>query len=323
MPPVERRLREEREVLLRDRVAAVRDGEREPRSEDVRIEVDVELRARQRQADERRRAGVGAHPHRLRERRRRRRPRRTRTRRRALRSAREPPRRDRRPMRRRRRSPRARGRGRASPGRRRRRRSAPRRRSRAPCIDGEPDAAAADHRDGGALRAPASPRERLRRRSRSRTRAAWPARSAARRAPSPRTASCTTACVGERAAAEHRRQQRAVRPPGATRRLARSCEEQRRGSPRRHCGHSPHGARHAMTTRSPGATDRHVAAHLLHDPGALVAEQDREPRAPALRLDDVQVGVAEPAGLDADEHLARAGRIDGQLLDRRAASGSA
>ena len=40
-----------------------------------------------------------------------------------------------------------------------------------------------------------------------------------------------------------------------SRRLARSCEEQRRGSPRRHCGHSPHGARHATTTRSPGATD--------------------------------------------------------------------
>src|SRR5207244_9152771 len=40
-------------------------------------------------------------------------------------------------------------------------------------------------------------------------------------------------------------------------------------------------------------------------------------RAPAHRLDDVEVGMAEPAGEDADEHLARPRRVDRQLLDGR------
>ena len=38
---------------------------------------------------------------------------------------------------------------------------------------------------------------------------------------------------------------------------------------------------------------------------------------PSLRLDDVEVGVTEPAGEDADEHLARPRRVDGELLNRR------
>src|SRR5581483_8739590 len=45
------------------------------------------------------------------------------------------------------------------------------------------------------------------------------------------------------------------------------------------------------------------------------AEQDWEAHAPALRLDYVQVGVAEPAGNHANEHFARARGIDRQLFD--------
>lgn len=37
---------------------------------------------------------------------------------------------------------------------------------------------------------------------------------------------------------------------------------------------------------------------------------------PPLRLDDVEIGVAKPAGEDSDEHLARPGRVDRELLDR-------
>ena len=61
-PAVERRLREEREVLLRDRVAAVRHRDRDLRPEEVALDVDVERAARRRHADERRGAGVAAHP---------------------------------------------------------------------------------------------------------------------------------------------------------------------------------------------------------------------------------------------------------------------
>ena len=164
--------------------------------------------------------------------------------------------------------------------------------------------------------APASPRVRLRRRSRSRTRAASPARSAAPPGTLTAHASCTTAwsanvpqrSTGVSSAPSHG----PVHPPlraelrGAAARIA-----------------AP--ALRALAARRPprdddavaGRDHGHVAAHLLDDPGALVAEQDREPRAPALRLDDVEVGVAEPAGQDADEHLARAGRVDRQLLDGR------
>src|SRR5205814_9661400 len=48
---VECRAREEREVLLRDRVAAVRDGDADLGMEEVELEVDVERAARRRDAD--------------------------------------------------------------------------------------------------------------------------------------------------------------------------------------------------------------------------------------------------------------------------------
>ena len=65
------------------------------------------------------------------------------------------------------------------------------------------------------------------------------------------------------------------------RRFARSCDEQRRGSPRRHDGH-------VAARRAPRDDDavarrdrRHVGADLLDDAGALVAEQDREAASPS------------------------------------------
>src|SRR5439155_27134797 len=122
--------------------------------------------------------------------------------------------------------------------------------------------------------------------------------------------------VGERAAAQHRGQQRAVggpvQPPprvelrGAAAGISAPAlwALAARGAPR--------------DDDTVARCDRcHLTAHLLDDSRTLVAEQDREPRAPTLGLDDVEVGVAEPAGLDADEHLARSGRVDRQLLDDR------
>jgi hypothetical protein len=54
-----------------------------------------------------------------------------------------------------------------------------------------------------------------------------------------------------------------------------------------------------------------------HDrPGALVAEEDREPVMPAVLLDHVQIGVADTGRFDPDEHLAGAGRLDADLLER-------
>jgi hypothetical protein len=66
-----------------------------------------------------------------------------------------------------------------------------------------------------------------------------------------------------------------------------------------------------------GSNRRHVAPDFLHDPGTLVAEQDREPVAPTSRLDNVEVGVAEPTREHPDENLALAEWVDGEFLDRR------
>jgi hypothetical protein len=64
-----------------------------------------------------------------------------------------------------------------------------------------------------------------------------------------------------------------------------------------------------------GSDRGHVPSHLLDDTRSLVAEEDRESEAPALGLENVEIGVAESARQDADEHLARSRRIDRQLLD--------
>ena len=58
----------------------------------------------------------------------------------------------------------------------------------------------------------------------------------------------------------------------------------------------------------------HAGTDFLHDACPLMAEDDRERR----RMDalgDVEVGVADPARGHADEHLARLGRIELELLD--------
>ena len=121
--------------------------------------------------------------------------------------------------------------------------------------------------------------------------------------------------VGEAAAAENGREQRAVgrtvQPPPRAEvvRAAARIAAQARGT-RIAAGRAPRD-HDAVAGRERG----HALADLLDDAGALVAEQDRERQSPAARLDDVQVAVADPAGLDAHLHLARPGRIERDLLD--------
>ena len=174
--------------------------------------------------------------------------------------------------------------------------------------DGEPDAAAADHGDGRALP--------HRRRPEGGARAGREAAREQRRLLDRqllrhlhRARLVHDRVVGERAAAEHRRQQRAVGGP-----VQPPLRAKLRGAAARIAAPA---LRALAARRAPGDDDAvagrdrgHVAPDLLDDARALVAEQDREPHPPALRLDDVQVGVAEPAGVDADEHLARPGRVD-------------
>ena len=70
------------------------------------------------------------------------------------------------------------------------------------------------------------------------------------------------------------------------------------GRPRRHDRHSPQTARQFRTTKSPGATEVDVRPDGFHDTGRLMAEEEREVVVDAA-LAVVQVGVADPAGLDA------------------------
>ena len=65
-----------------------------------------------------------------------------------------------------------------------------------------------------------------------------------------------------------------------------------------------------------GRESFHFRPDSLDDPGALVPEHDREPVPPAV-LEQVQVGVAHAARLDADENVLRPGLGDLDLLDRR------
>src|SRR5262249_38786027 len=70
---------------------------------------------------------------------------------------------------------------------------------------------------------------------------------------------------------------------------------------------------HAVARREP----LDALAELLDDPGRLVPEQRRERLCHAV-VEHVQVAVADPGRLDADEHLARARRVEDDLLDREA-----
>jgi hypothetical protein len=58
----------------------------------------------------------------------------------------------------------------------------------------------------------------------------------------------------------------------------------------------------------------HSGTDFLHHPRSLVAEDDGE-RGRVDALGDVKVGVTDPARGHADEHLARLGRIELELLD--------
>ena len=90
--------------------------------------------------------------------------------------------------------------------------------------------------------------------------------------------------------------------------------KQYHGSPRLQARQSPQTARQLRITKSPGATLGDAVADGLDDAGRLVAEQEREVVVdPALAV--VQVGVADPAGLDLDQRLARAGVGDVDRLD--------
>ena len=95
--------------------------------------------------------------------------------------------------------------------------------------------------------------------------------------------------------------------------------KQYHGRPRRQARHSPQTARQLSTTKSPGATSVTPGADLLDHAGRLVAEQERVVVVDAA-LAVVQVGVADPAGLDPHHRLAgpRVGHHDGGDLDRRA-----
>ena len=81
--------------------------------------------------------------------------------------------------------------------------------------------------------------------------------------------------------------------------------KQYHGSPRLQARQSPQTARQLRITKSPGATSVTSVADRLDDAGRLVAEQEREVVVDAA-LAVVQVGVADPAGLDLHQRLARA-----------------
>ena len=95
--------------------------------------------------------------------------------------------------------------------------------------------------------------------------------------------------------------------------------KQYHGSPRLQARQSPQTARQLRTTKSPGSSPVTSGPTASTTPGGLVAQQEREVVVdPALAV--VQVGVADPAGLDLHHRLARprVGHVDRDQLDRRA-----
>ena len=92
--------------------------------------------------------------------------------------------------------------------------------------------------------------------------------------------------------------------------------KQYQGSPRLQARHSPQTARQFRTTKSPGRHRGDAVADGLDDARGLVAEQERELVVDAA-LAVVQVGVADPAGLDLHHRLPRTGigHVDRDDLD--------
>ena len=58
-----------------------------------------------------------------------------------------------------------------------------------------------------------------------------------------------------------------------------------------------------MPTRAPGANRSAASPRAVHDPDCLVPGNQRKPGVGELPVDDVQVGAADAAGRDRDEHL--------------------
>ena len=83
--------------------------------------------------------------------------------------------------------------------------------------------------------------------------------------------------------------------------------------------HSRHWGEKSVTTWSPGSSEVDAVADALDDAGALVAEHRRRVAGRVGAGGRVEVGVADAAGDEPDEHLAglRLGQIE--LLHRRAA----
>jgi len=57
-----------------------------------------------------------------------------------------------------------------------------------------------------------------------------------------------------------------------------------------------------------------AAADIFHDACSFVSQQDRQPVCPT-GLDDMKIAVADPTGLDPDEHFAFARRVDLDLFE--------
>ncbi len=78
--------------------------------------------------------------------------------------------------------------------------------------------------------------------------------------------------------------------------------------------HSPHWGENSVTTWSPGATSVTSVADRLDDARALVAEHRRRVAGRVGAGGRVEVGVADAAGDEPDQHLARAGLGEVELL---------
>ncbi len=77
----------------------------------------------------------------------------------------------------------------------------------------------------------------------------------------------------------------------------------------------PHDGTMQSTTWSPGLTVVTAGADRLDDSGALVTEDHRPAAVAELAVEQAQIGVAHAGGGEADEHLRRPGRREGDRLD--------
>ena len=210
---------------------------------------------------------------------------------------------------------------RASARRGRSRGSRRRRRCRAPWIDGEPDRAAADHGDARALPDLRRLEHRHRRRSRRRSRSGTPARRAARPGsarPRPawttvRVANVPVRSTGDSIVAVARRSRRPR--AGGVLQLARRAARAQRALAARRCASRARRGRPARRARRPAPT-------ASTTPAPSWPSSTGQRMAPAVLLDDVQVGVADAARLDADEHLAGPRLVDARSPRARTRPGS-